>query len=294
MPTILPVSEIIEIGDVSTYLSANYVSKAAVYRPSVIKPVPPIQIAMVTDAIRWGVEGGAETAASLRSTANYAYWMYGLFQLQAQYILNGAGGGSVVPTPSGGGGVNALDFEVTASSPIVTGGTTITLDGTNGNPDYRGFLIVNISRGGVWQNTTSLGDGTNYYAWNSVSGLLSIFAAAGAGELIRITPDATAGTSSGSSTANLPTTIILSADGTYTLPSGNQIWKITINPSVADTVRIGTTLNGEEIMMDKVMTINTYANNGVTADVFAEGGDATIYFTGFTGAATINIYTLPI
>lgn len=293
MPNILPISEIIELGDVSNYLAANYTSKGGVYRYKVIKPIPPVQIAMITDALRWGYDGGAQTDESLRSTANYLYWLCGMFQLQAQYIINGSGGGSVVPTPAGGGGQNALDFEVTVSSPIPTDGTSILLNGTNGNPDWRGFLIVNISRGGVWQNTTSLNDGSNYYAWNSVTGLLSIFAAAGAGELIRITPDATGGTGTGPN-PNTPDTIILAADGTYTLASGFQIWKITINPSVADTVRIGTTANGEEIMMDKVMTINTYANNGVTADVFAEGGDQTIYFTGFTGAATINIYTLPI
>lgn len=293
MATQFTIPETIEIGDVSGPLSALYTSKKALFGGSVIRPVPPIQIAIITDILRWGYDGGAQSTATLREIGNYAFWMYGKFQLQAQAIIIGPGGGTVIPTPAGTGGVEALDFEVTASSIIPEGGTTLLINGTNGLPDYRGYKIVNISRGGVWQNTTSLNDGSNYYAWNSVTGLLSIYTAAGLGELIRITPDATGGTSSGTS-ANTPDTIILATDGTYTLASGYQIWKITINPSVADTVRIGTTLNGEEIMMDKVMTINTYANNGVTADVFAEGGDQTIYFTGFTGAATINIYTLPI
>jgi hypothetical protein len=293
MASQLTIEETIDVGHVSAALASLYVSKKMMYGGSVIKPIPPLQIQIISDVLEWANDGGAETDQVLRNLANYLYWLSESFQLEAQNIISGPGGGSVAPTPAGTGGVEALDFEVTASSIIPTGGTSLLINGSNGLPDYRGYRIVNISRGGVWQNTTSLNDGSNYYAWNSVTGLLSIFAAAGLGELIRITPDATGGTSSGTS-ANTPDTIILSANGTYTLASGYQIWKITINPSVADTVRIGTTANGEEIMMDKVMTINTYANNGVTADVFAEGGDETIYFTGFTGAATINIYTLPI
>lgn len=294
MPSILTPSDIVEIGDVSTYLALNYVSKKKLFGGAVIKPTPPVLIAMATDALRWGIEGGAESDESIRNVANYLYWLCGTFQLKAQNIISGPGGGSVVPTPSGGGAVNALDFEVSASSPIPTGGSTITLDGTSGNPDYRGYLIVNISRGGLWQNTTTLGDGSSYYSWNSVTGLLTVFPAVSAGELIRITPDATGGTSSGGGSSNLPTTIILNADGTYVLPSGNLLWKISILPSAADTVRIGTTANGEEIMMDKVMVPGSYGSNGVTTDVYAVGGTQTIYFTGFTSAATILIFTLPL
>lgn len=293
MPNQLTIPETIQIGHVSAALSTLYVSKKAMYGGTVIRPIPPLQIQIISDVLEWAYDGGAETDQNNRLLAGYLYWLCGLFRFQAQDIISGPGGGTVIPTTTGAGGVRALDFEVTASSPIPTGGTSILIDGTNGNPDYRGFLVVNISRGGVWQNTTSLNDGSNFYAWNSVTGLLSIFQSAGAGELIRITPDATGGTSTGTS-ANTPDTIILATDGTYTLAEGYQIWKITINPSVADTVRIGTTLGGDEIMMDKVMVINTYAGNGATADVFAEGGDQIIYFTGFTGAATINIYTLPI
>jgi hypothetical protein len=262
------------------------VSKKMMYGGSVIKPIPPLQIQIISDVLEWANDGGAETDQVLRNLANYLYWLSESFQLEAQNIISGPGGGSVAPTPSGGAYPNDLDFEVTASSFMVTGVSSITIS------QFIGY-DVDFARGGIMQNTTSLGDGSSYYAWNRVTGLFSIYPAASVGELFRIMVDSGGGVITTPS-LNTPDTIILSSDGTYTLASGNQIWKITINPSVADTVRIGTTLNGEEIMMDKVMTINTYANNGVTADVFAEGSDATIYFTGFTGAATINIYTLPI
>ena len=287
MATLLSIADIIEVGKVSIYLSANYThKKASLFGGSVIKPVPPVQIAWVTDALEWGYLGGAQTTQSLRQTGNYAYWLYGYFQLLAQNIISGPGGGSVAPTPAGGAFPNDLDFEVTAISFMETGDTSVTI------PQFIGY-DVDFSRNGIMQNTTSLGDGSSYYAWNRTTGLFSIFPAASEAELFRIMVDAGGGVVIQPS-ANTPDTIILATDGTYTLAAGYQIWKITINPSVADTVRIGTTANGEEIMMDKVMSINTYVNNGVTADVFAEGGDATIYFTGFTGAATINIYTLPI
>ena len=286
MATILPVDEIIELGKASIYLSANYVAKRRLFGGTVIKPTPPVQIAWVTDALEWGYLGGAQTDQSLRQTANYAYWLYGKFQLEAQNIIDGPGGGSVAPTPSGSTLPNPLDFEVSASTTVATGETSVTLS------QFIGY-DVNFSRGGIMQNTTSLGDGSSYFAWNRVTGLFSIYPAAQVGELFRIMPDLGSGVSV-SSNANTPDTIILSTDGTYTLSQGYQIWKITINPSAADTVRIGTTANGEEVMMDKLMTVGTYANNGVTADVFAESGDVTIYFTGFTAAATINIYTIPI
>lgn len=95
----------------------------------------------------------------------------------------------------------------------------------------------------------------------------------------------------------VPQTLSLSGDGTFTLPSGNLITRISIKPTAADTVRIGTTLNGEEIMPDKVMVPNVFTSNGVSLvddAAMADGAPMTIYFTGFTSAAQINIYTLPI
>lgn len=204
MPTILSIANIIEIGRASTYLSANYTSKKALFGGSVIRPVPPIQIAWVTDALDWGYTGGGETAASLRSTANYALWLYGYFQLQAQAIIFGPGGGSVVPTPSGGGSPNDLDFEVTASSTMVTGATSISI------PQFIGYN-VDFARGGIMQNTTNLGDGSSYYSWNNVTGVFSIFPAATEGELFRIMVDAGGGSSTVTPTVIFPF-LVVSAD----------------------------------------------------------------------------------
>jgi hypothetical protein len=179
--TILSISEIIEIGRASTYLSANYVSKQALFGGTVIKPTPPVQIAFVTDALDWGNSGGAQTEASLRSTANYLYWLCGLFQLQAQRIISGPGGGSVTPTPSGGALPNPYDFIVSGSSFIAEGVSTINI------PLFIGYN-VSFDRGGQPQYTTDPGNGGSFFSWNRVTGDFSISPAAFEGEQFRITP----------------------------------------------------------------------------------------------------------
>ena len=180
MATILTVPEIIELGKVSKYLSANYTDKRALFGGAVIKTIPPVQIAFITDGLEWGYLGGAQTSASLRSTANYLYWLCGKFQLEAQVIINGPGGGSVVPTPS----IvrpNPLDFIVSVSSPIVTGASTLNI------PSFIGYNLQ-FDRGGQPQYTTNPGDGSNYYSWDRVTGAFSCFGAAQDGEQFRLTP----------------------------------------------------------------------------------------------------------
>lgn len=86
-------------------------------------------------------------------------------------------------------------------------------------------------------------------------------------------------------------TIELGEDGTYMLGAGYMVDKISIKPTVADTVKIGLTDGGDEIMVDKVMVPDVYGYNGVnTPEIYADGGAVTIYFTGFTAPATIKIF----
>lgn len=208
MPTLLPISEIIELGRVSTYLSANYVAKQnGLFGGTVIRPTPPVLIAMVTDALEWGNGVGAQTDQSLRQTANYAYWLYGKFQLEAQNIINGPGGGSVIPTPSGGGSPNDLDFIVSGSSIIPTGGTSLYI------PQFIGYN-VDFARGGIMQYTTPQPFGATYYSWNNVTGIFTLLGdtpEATEGESFRIMVDA-----GGSGGAIAPTAvfpfIVVSAD----------------------------------------------------------------------------------
>lgn len=231
MATILSIADIIEVGRASTYLSANYTSKKALFGGSVIKPTPPVQIAFVTDALDWGNAGGAQTAASLRSTANYLYWMCGLFQLQAQNIISGSGGGSVIPTPSGGGSPNDLDFIVSASSFMVIGETSVSI------PQFIGYN-VDFARNGTVQYTTPQPGGALYYSWNNVTGIFTLLGdspEAQDGESFRIMVDAGGSSSAVVPTATFPfvvTSADFEADGVTLLDSritGNSIYLLSNN-----------------------------------------------------------------
>src|SRR6185503_9845049 len=189
MATILSVADIIDLGKVSTYLSANYIRRQGLFGGTVIKPTPPVQIAFVTDALEWGYDGGAQTDASLRSTSNYLYWLCGKFQLEAQQIIDGDGGGSVTPTPAGGTLPYPLDWEITAdSTPLKEGDLSVTLS------QFIGYNIQ-FTRNNITQNTTAPLDGfSTYYSWDRATGLFTLladstpFGAAQLTELFRILP----------------------------------------------------------------------------------------------------------
>jgi len=278
------------IAELSQYISLNVINKSGLYGGG-----EDLRLPRKLYLIRKGVQRLYDldpTDTTLFGTSNLMIALCGKYQFIALAKQNS--GGSVVPISPDGVSPNDLDFIVSASSYIATGQSAVTFDGTGGMPDLRGYN-VDFARNGTTQYTTPQLGGALYYGWNSVTGLFQLLGTspeAQVDESFRIMPDATGGT--GSSSAYSPTTISLSADGTYTLPEGYLIWKISILPTAADTVRIGTTLNGEEVMMDKVMTPNEYGTNGATTDVYAESADKTIYFTGFTAQATINIYLLPI
>lgn len=255
-----------------------------------------IKLYVERKSVEWYNDEPTQDADILYSISNWLFALEGVYGLQAQYIDGGSGGQVTPVTPSSTSLPTPLDWLVSASSePLANGESSVTLNGTGGMPDFRGYNIE-YSRGGIVQNTTPLGDGSTYYYWNRSTGLFQLFnGAAQTGELMRIFPDLVG--SGVIETSNAPQTVYMDTDSTYTLASGYLISRITIKPTAADTVRIGTTLNGEEIMIDKLLTANVYANNGVSSvgdAAIADGASITIYFTGFTATAQINIYLLPI
>lgn len=175
-PTIV---ETIEYADVSIGLCANDNSKGALFGKRKTAPSSPVTQAIVTDALRWAYEGGAVAAADLRQMANYLFWLINPYQLTSQNLINGGGGGSVVP--SGASRPEPLDFIVSASSPIPTGASGLTIAA------YIGWNL-NFDRGGIAQNTTNVGDGSSYYGWDRDTGTFTLSPAAQASELFRLTP----------------------------------------------------------------------------------------------------------
>lgn len=173
------IAETLDYADLSIGLCANDNSKGALFGKRKTAPSSPVTQAIVTDALRWAYDGGAVAAADLRQMANYLFWLINPYQLTAQNLINGGGGGSVVP--SGAARPLPLDFTVSASSVIPTGSSGLSI------PAYAGWNL-NFARGGIAQNTTNVGDGSSYYGWDRDTYTFTCSPAAGEGELFRLSP----------------------------------------------------------------------------------------------------------
>lgn len=113
----------------------------------------------------------------IEGVGQYLYWLCGKFQLQARNLT---GGSSVIPTPPITPMPNNLDFYVSASTPIVTGGSSATF------PQFIGYNII-FNRGGISQ--AQVNDGVNsYFTWNKITGLFQCFGVAQLDELFSINP----------------------------------------------------------------------------------------------------------
>lgn len=177
LPTI---AQTIDYVDVAIGLCANDNSTGALFGKRKTSPSSPQTQAIINDALRWAYEGGAETDETLREMANYIVWLTNPYFLRAKYIVSGGGGGGTV-VPSGAARPDPLDFQVSASSVIPTGSSSLTINAFIG-------WNLNFDRGGLAQNTTNIGDGSSYYSWNRDTGLFTCSPAATADELFRLSP----------------------------------------------------------------------------------------------------------
>ena len=173
------IQEVIDRSQVSIYLSGNDNAKGNLFGKRLAAPGSPVSIALISDALNWGNDGGAETAADLRQMANYLEWLIGKYGQQAQAILEGAGGGSVTPiTP--GGSPTRVDFIVAATSFLPTGTTTYTFPST-----WQGSNMDFI-RNGISQSTISTE--ASYFTFDRNTLAFVCSPALVAGELISIIP----------------------------------------------------------------------------------------------------------
>jgi len=178
MPT---VARILQITPPSCYLASNRVGKGALFGPA-LDPKLPLTIYMVYKILKTVYDADTTFEASQqRKVADYLYELIQKYAFKAAAIVDNNSGGQIAP-PSGIVVPNPYDFEVSGSSFIATGESSVTIS------QFIGYN-VNFSRNGVMQNTTNLGDGSSYYSWNLVTGLFTISGAATEGELFRIMPD---------------------------------------------------------------------------------------------------------
>lgn len=122
--------------------------------------------------------GSTEYNNGSRIVANYLYWMCGKFQIEAQFIIQGVGGGIVnvlnpFATP------NPLEFTVSESSVVPDGGSSVTIT------EFIGYNVL-FFRNNVPQST--IDNGGSYFSWDKTTGQFSISQSAYAGELFQIYP----------------------------------------------------------------------------------------------------------
>lgn len=172
MPTI---AQIIDIYPVAQYLATIDINKRGLNGGGVDVQLP-VKIRNIGVSVE-RIYNDDPTDTTLTATANYLYSLCGKYGMQA-LVINGIAG-SVAGIIGNTQSPLPLDFEVSASSPIATGASSLTITAFVG-------CNIEFTRGGITQNTTNVGG--SYYTWDRTTALFTCYPAASLGELFRLTP----------------------------------------------------------------------------------------------------------
>lgn len=170
----LTVAQIIDIAKISQYLALNDVQKGSLFSPRVAPETPQI-LYLERKAVEWMYDLDPGNS-SLPQTSAYLYSLCRGYNLQAQQISGTAGSISPVNPAQI---PNPYDFEVTASSFIADGQSTVTI------PAFVGFNVLFV-RNGIPQYTVNTGQ--SYFSWVKATGVFTIYPAAMTGEQFAIYP----------------------------------------------------------------------------------------------------------
>lgn len=172
----LSIPDIIDIGDISVSLALGYQQQGALFGPRKTYTAGET-IALVTDALRWQYQGNPADA-TLRGVANYLYWLCGKFALEGLDIINGPGGGAVIPI-NPALNPNPIEFEVTVSSFMVDGQSVKSIQ------SFVGYNLLFV-RNNIPQSIVDMGG--SYFSWDKTTGIFTCYPAAVSGELFQLYP----------------------------------------------------------------------------------------------------------
>lgn len=173
LPTI---QESINIGDATVFLMGNDYAAGSLWGQRLTKQTSAVLVNYVTSAIEWQLDS-LPNDDTLRGAANYLIWLCGKYGLEALSLNTG---GSVIPIDPSVTTPNRVDFYVSGSSLIPTGGSTYTFT------QFRGYN-VSFYRNGLEQATVNDGSST-YFSFNKLTGDFECFGIAAEGELFSIVP----------------------------------------------------------------------------------------------------------
>lgn len=171
----LTVAQILDVARISQYLATIDINKGAAFGRRIAPETPQI-LYNERKAVEWLYNlDPADTSLTL--TSNYLYSLCRGYNLEAQGISGTAGSISPV-TPAQI--PNPYIFEVSASSIVPTGATSVTISA------FIGFNVLFV-RNGIPQSTLNL-NGDSYFTWTKSIGLFTIHPAAIGGEVFQIYP----------------------------------------------------------------------------------------------------------
>lgn len=188
------IANTIAVAKVTSVLASEEISKGNLY-PNVARTEERYPLMITTEyMVLEGVYSRVPNYSGLQVYSDYVYDLCAPFLAISQAIVDGGGGGSIIPVTPTLPAVNSIDWIVSGSAsgtaPLATGNTTVTFDGTGGMPDLRGYNM-DFFRGGILQYTTNPGDGSTYYSWNRITGVFTLLGttpSANTGEPMRISP----------------------------------------------------------------------------------------------------------
>ncbi len=172
------IQDTIDIAKISTYLSGNDNASGALWGAR-LNPNLQRLIYIEMKSLEWAYEQSG-TYPNIDFIANYVYALCGRYGIKAQAILDGGGGGSVVPV-SPVTAPNPIEFVVSSSSYIPIGADTKTIT------SFIGYNLLFV-RNNVTQSTVDVGSGSSFYTWSRTTGVLTISPAALDTELFQLIP----------------------------------------------------------------------------------------------------------
>lgn len=163
---IATIAQAISRAQIALYLIGNDNANGSLFGKRLSAPGSMVSVAMITDALDWGNSGGAQTAADIRSMANYLIWLIGKWGQEGQRISEGQGGGSVIPGGSSYSYYNLVDTITTEATTyqnsVLIGATQVATMTVNSGPLQTitgGDFTFNSTTGTItWNQSFLVGD----------------------------------------------------------------------------------------------------------------------------------------
>ena len=175
MPT---VAEIQTIRPIAQYLCQLDIAKSGLYSRGINSEFAR-KIYLIGKSVK-RIYDNDPTDTTIYATSYFLYTLLGMWGKRAEIVAGGSGGGgNISPLTPTSSLPLPLDFEVSGSSVIADGQSSVLL------LNYAGYNL-DFVRNGMSQNTTNVGG--SYFSWDRTTCIFTCSPAAVSGELFRLTP----------------------------------------------------------------------------------------------------------